>query len=159
MVRIARHASSENDLRTTADQTLSMKNVFRSTRAKRNVKHSENAPLGNIPNVHKWIEEHITVQKRPFGTFSLAGAFSHSSIGLVIFEIPKCTKQGAKPATRKQQKPPVEKDLSDGNNIEKELYDSYCLVQLVNRYGESIVAASRLRIQRNKKERRACAIS
>ena len=47
------------------------------------MKNAENAPFGNIPNARNLTERRITVQKRPFGTFALASAFSHSGIGLV----------------------------------------------------------------------------
>ena len=39
--------------------------------------------MGNIPNVDNWTEGSIIVKKRPFGTFAIASAFSHSGIGLV----------------------------------------------------------------------------
>ena len=62
---------------------LIKKNAFRSTGAERNEKNTKKVPLGNIPNVDTWTEGSIIVKKRPFGTFAIASAFSHSGIGLV----------------------------------------------------------------------------
>ena len=46
---------------------------------------------GNIPDCHKWTEESIIVQKRPFETFTLASAFSHPGLGLAnILDSKKC---------------------------------------------------------------------
>ena len=59
-----------------ADRISSSKIAFRSTGAERNAKNNENVLFGNIPNVHNWTEGRINVQKRPFGTFALDGAFS-----------------------------------------------------------------------------------
>ena len=62
---------------------LIKKNAFRSTEAERNEKNTKKVPLGNIPNFDNWTEGSIIVQKRPFGTFAIASAFSHSGMGLV----------------------------------------------------------------------------
>ena len=66
-----------------ADRVLSLKIAFRSTGAEPNEKNTDNAPFDNIPNVHNWTEGRINVQKRPFETFALDGAFSCSRASLV----------------------------------------------------------------------------
>ena len=53
---------------------------------------------GNIPDCHKWTEEHRTVKKHPFGTFTLASHFLTLAQVWRTFWILECTKQGFKPA-------------------------------------------------------------
>ena len=91
MARFARHMSSENDLQTSRGVRFAIEIAFRSAQAERNVKIQENMPFGNIVNVAKRTEERIIVQKRPFGTFAFASAFSHPGLGLVnILNSKKC---------------------------------------------------------------------
>ena len=66
-----------------ADRVSSWEIAFRSTGAKPNEKHTDNAPFDNIPNVHNWTEGRINVQRCPFGTFALEVACSCSRTSLV----------------------------------------------------------------------------
>ena len=83
MARVARHASSESDLRTSRGSRFVIENCVSLDGGRAKCENTETAPFGNIPDCHKWTEESIIVQKRPFGTFALASAFSHSGFGLV----------------------------------------------------------------------------
>ena len=91
MVSFARHASSENDLRTSRGSRLVIENCVSLDGGRAKCENTETAPFGNIPDCHKWTEGSIIVQKRPFGTFALTIAFSHSGLGLVnILDSKKC---------------------------------------------------------------------
>ena len=83
MVSFARHASSENDLRTSRGSRFVIENCVSLDGARAKCENTETAPFGNIPDCHKWTEGSIIVQKRPFGTFAFGSAFSHLGLGLV----------------------------------------------------------------------------
>ena len=91
MVSFARHASSENDLRTSRGSRFVIENCVSLDGGRAKCENTETAPFGNIPDCHKWTEGSIIVQKRPFGTFTLASVFSYPGLGLVdILDSKKC---------------------------------------------------------------------
>ena len=114
MVSFARHASSENDLRTSRGSRFVIENCVSLDGGRAKCENTETAPFGNIPDCHKWTEESIIVQKRPFGTFALASAFSHPGLGLVNILDSKKSQTAAKINSPQIKKPAVGKDLSDG---------------------------------------------
>ena len=75
MARFTRRASSGYDLHTSLGLCIVIENCVSLDRSRAKCEKHENAPLGNIPDCHTWTEEHITVQKRPFGTIRSTGAF------------------------------------------------------------------------------------
>ena len=74
-----------------------------------NKQHYRNIIHGNVPNCHKWTEEHITVQKLPFGTFTSASHFLTLVLVWLTFWIVECAKQGCKSTRRETEKLAVEK--------------------------------------------------
>ena len=56
------------------------------------------AAHGSIPDCRKWIEEHTTVERHQFGTFTLASHFITLALVWRTFWILECAKQRLKPA-------------------------------------------------------------
>ena len=82
MASFARHASSENDLRTSRGSRFVIENCVSLDGGRAKCEKYRKGTIWNIPDCHKWIQGSIIVQKRPFGTFALASAFSHPGLGL-----------------------------------------------------------------------------